>query len=147
MVRQDIVRLWIEERIRNMTNERVRAQRRAGRELGPESSIGKIHQAELNQRMHEFALAVQGPHAMLEEGSPHAVEGFLEISKTLGRLFMGGSFQRYVHGDHARWVESAIRAQEMDKRATHGNRRGFRGPGSRRPRPARGRTPLVPRSV
>jgi alkylation response protein AidB-like acyl-CoA dehydrogenase len=42
---------------------------------GPEGSISKLLWSELNQRMNEFALAVQGPRAVLEEGSPHAVEG------------------------------------------------------------------------
>jgi alkylation response protein AidB-like acyl-CoA dehydrogenase len=42
---------------------------------GPEGSISKLLWSELNQRMNEFALAVQGPRAVLEEGSPHVVEG------------------------------------------------------------------------
>jgi alkylation response protein AidB-like acyl-CoA dehydrogenase len=41
---------------------------------GPEGSISKLLWSELNQRMNEFALSIQGPRAMLEEGSPHAVE-------------------------------------------------------------------------
>ncbi len=41
---------------------------------GPEGSISKLLWSELNQRMNEFALAIQGPAAMLVEGSPHAVE-------------------------------------------------------------------------
>ena len=41
---------------------------------GPEGSISKLLWSELNQRMNEFALAVQGPHAVLEEGSPHVIE-------------------------------------------------------------------------
>ena len=42
---------------------------------GPEGSISKLLWSELNQRMHEFALALQGPRAVLGEGSPHVVEG------------------------------------------------------------------------
>ncbi|HEY2524789.1 MAG TPA: acyl-CoA dehydrogenase family protein [Candidatus Binataceae bacterium] len=41
---------------------------------GPEGSISKLLWSELNQRMNEFALAVQGPYAALDEGSPHVVE-------------------------------------------------------------------------
>ena len=41
--RDEIVRLWCEERVRDWTNQRVRASpRRAA--PGPESSIGKVHQ-------------------------------------------------------------------------------------------------------
>lgn len=42
---------------------------------GPEGSISKLLWSELNQRMQEFALSLQGPSAVLEEGSKHAVEG------------------------------------------------------------------------
>ncbi len=41
---------------------------------GPEGSISKLLWSELNQRMNEFALAIQGPRAMLEEGSPHVID-------------------------------------------------------------------------
>jgi alkylation response protein AidB-like acyl-CoA dehydrogenase len=62
VVRQQIVRLYSEERIRDWTNQRVRATRRAGRPPGPESSIGKVHQGELNQRVQLLASELLGPH-------------------------------------------------------------------------------------
>ena len=43
--------LYSEERIRDWTNQRVRAGLKAGRSPGPESSIGKVHQGALNQRV------------------------------------------------------------------------------------------------
>jgi alkylation response protein AidB-like acyl-CoA dehydrogenase len=51
LVRQRVARLWSEEQVRAWTNARVRAGLRAGRPPGPESSIGKVHQGELNQRI------------------------------------------------------------------------------------------------
>jgi alkylation response protein AidB-like acyl-CoA dehydrogenase len=51
LVRDRLVRLYSEERIREWTNQRVRAGVKAGREVGPESSIGKVHQGDLNQRL------------------------------------------------------------------------------------------------
>ncbi len=42
---------------------------------GPEGSIAKLMWSELNQRMNEFALAIQGPRAALDEGSSHAADG------------------------------------------------------------------------
>jgi alkylation response protein AidB-like acyl-CoA dehydrogenase len=63
-VRRDaVVRLWAEERVRDWTNQRVRALMRAGRSPGPESSIGKVHQGGLNQRIQELAVDLLGAGA------------------------------------------------------------------------------------
>jgi acyl-coenzyme A synthetase/AMP-(fatty) acid ligase/alkylation response protein AidB-like acyl-CoA dehydrogenase len=69
--RQDLARVYSEERIRAWTNERVRAQVRAGRAPGPESSIGKVHQGELNQRIQALAVSLLGMDAVAWE-SPAA---------------------------------------------------------------------------
>jgi alkylation response protein AidB-like acyl-CoA dehydrogenase len=42
---------------------------------GPEGSISKVLWSELNQRMNEFALTLQGAHAPLSEGSAHVLDG------------------------------------------------------------------------
>ncbi len=60
LVRQRLMRLHSEERIRDWTNQRVRAQLRAGRPPGPESSIGKVHQGDLNQRVQLTATDLLG---------------------------------------------------------------------------------------
>ena len=83
--RDEILRLWCEERVRAWTNLRVRAQLRAGRPPGPESSIGKVHQGSLNQRIQLAATGLLGAAAMAwEAGSgpwaeslPHEVRGML----------------------------------------------------------------------
>ncbi len=64
VLRHRLVATWGEERIRDWTNQRVRAGLRAGRSPGPESSIGKVHQGELNQRIQLLATDVLGPAAM-----------------------------------------------------------------------------------
>ncbi|HUE07778.1 MAG TPA: acyl-CoA dehydrogenase family protein [Acidimicrobiales bacterium] len=61
--RDQVVRLWCEERVRGWTNQRVRANVRAGRSPGPESSIGKVHQGELNQRIQLLAVDMLGAAA------------------------------------------------------------------------------------
>ncbi|HEY6427134.1 MAG TPA: acyl-CoA dehydrogenase family protein, partial [Acidimicrobiales bacterium] len=61
--RDRVVRLWCEEQVRGWTNQRVRAQLRAGRAPGPESSIGKVHQGELNQRIQLLAVDMLGAAA------------------------------------------------------------------------------------
>ncbi|HWD55665.1 MAG TPA: acyl-CoA dehydrogenase family protein [Acidimicrobiales bacterium] len=62
--RDEVVRLWSEERVREWTNQRVRAQVRSGRSPGPESSIGKVHQGELNQRIQLLAVDMLGAAAV-----------------------------------------------------------------------------------
>jgi alkylation response protein AidB-like acyl-CoA dehydrogenase len=60
IVRQQIARLYSEERIRSWTNQRVRATVKAGRAPGPESSIGKVHQGALNKRVQLLASDLLG---------------------------------------------------------------------------------------
>lgn len=84
-VRQRLARLFAEEQIRLWTNQRVRAGLRAGRSPGPESSVGKLHGGEMNQRLQLLATDLLGPDAMAWEASattyfdalPHEVEGML----------------------------------------------------------------------
>ena len=64
VVRQRLMRVLSEERIRDWTNQRVRAQVKAGRAPGPESSVGKVHQGELNQRIQLLATDLLGAAAM-----------------------------------------------------------------------------------
>jgi alkylation response protein AidB-like acyl-CoA dehydrogenase len=66
-VRQRLAGLHAEERIRAWTNQRVRAGLRAGRPPGPASSIGKVHQGALNQRIQLLATDLLGAGAMAWE--------------------------------------------------------------------------------
>ncbi len=70
--RGELVRLWCEEQIRGWTNMRVRAGLKAGLPPGPESSIGKVHGSELNQRMQAAAARMLGLGATAWEGSAGA---------------------------------------------------------------------------
>jgi alkylation response protein AidB-like acyl-CoA dehydrogenase len=69
VVRQRLMRLLSEERIRDWTNQRVRAQVKAGRSPGPESSIGKVHQGGLNQSIQLLATDLLGAGAMAWDSS------------------------------------------------------------------------------
>jgi alkylation response protein AidB-like acyl-CoA dehydrogenase len=53
--RQRVVALWAEEQIRSWTNRRLRG--------GPLTSIGKVHQGDLNQRIQLAAVDLMGPNA------------------------------------------------------------------------------------
>jgi alkylation response protein AidB-like acyl-CoA dehydrogenase len=70
VLRDEIIRLYCEERVREWTNLRVRSQARAGRPPGPESSVGKVHQGELNQRIQLAATSVLGLGATAWVGEP-----------------------------------------------------------------------------
>jgi len=61
MVRQRLAALWSEERIRAWTNQRVASNLAAGQTPGPAASIGKVHQAALNQRVQAAAVDLLGP--------------------------------------------------------------------------------------
>ncbi len=64
VTRQRIMGVYSEEQIRAWTNQRVRAGLKAGRSPGPESSIGKVHQGALNQRMQTIATDLLGAGAL-----------------------------------------------------------------------------------
>jgi acyl-CoA synthetase (AMP-forming)/AMP-acid ligase II/alkylation response protein AidB-like acyl-CoA dehydrogenase len=64
VVRQELMRVYSEERIRAWTNERVRARVKAGRPSSAESSIGKVHQGDLNQRVQLLAVRLLGMDAV-----------------------------------------------------------------------------------
>ena len=68
-VRDRLVRLYCEERVRAWTNQRVRARVAQGRAPGPESSIGKVHAAELNQRVQEAAADLLGAAGVAWSGT------------------------------------------------------------------------------
>jgi alkylation response protein AidB-like acyl-CoA dehydrogenase len=76
VVRQELMRLVGEERIRNWTNQRVRAGATAGRGPGPESSVGKVHQGDLNQRVQRMATDLLG--AASTAWLPTGSDGFTE---------------------------------------------------------------------
>ncbi len=62
--RDQVVRLWCEEQSARMDEPACRARTvRAGRSPGPESSIGKVHQGELNQRIQLLAVDMLGAAA------------------------------------------------------------------------------------
>jgi alkylation response protein AidB-like acyl-CoA dehydrogenase len=82
---QEVMQVHSEELIRDWTNQRVRAGLRAGRSPGPESSIGKVHQGGLNQRIQLLATELLGPAATAwecagvgyQDDLPYEVRGML----------------------------------------------------------------------
>ena len=64
VMRDRLMRLYSEERIREWTNDRVRAAVKAGGTPGPAASIGKVHQGTLNQAIQMLATDMLGAAAM-----------------------------------------------------------------------------------
>jgi alkylation response protein AidB-like acyl-CoA dehydrogenase len=60
VLRDRVLRLWAEEQIRGWTNRRLRG--------GPLTSVGKVHQGDLNQRIQLAAVDLLGAHATAWEG-------------------------------------------------------------------------------
>ena len=71
VMRQRVVKLWGEEQIRAWTNRRLRG--------GPLTSIGKVHQGDLNQRIQLAAVDLMGASAMAWPGDvlDRTVKGML----------------------------------------------------------------------
>ena len=72
MQRDQLARLWIEAEVGRLTNWRA-AQLRSIGTPGPEGSIGKLAQAELNQRVYAFCMNLLGASGMLFP-EPHGYE-------------------------------------------------------------------------
>jgi alkylation response protein AidB-like acyl-CoA dehydrogenase len=66
ILRDRITKLWIESELLRATVQRARAAQKAGNP-GPEGSVSKLAQAELNKRIFECAMDVIGPQALVYE--------------------------------------------------------------------------------
>ena len=85
-VRQQLAQFAIEAQAIKYNELRRLTRRLKGQPPGPEGSFSKITTTELNLRLTNFAMDLLGPYAVLEKGSPFAV-------------------------DHARWARRALGAR------------------------------------
>ncbi|CAM2845621.1 acyl-CoA dehydrogenase [Mycobacterium intermedium] len=82
VVRGKVMRLWAQEQVRAWTNARVRAALSAGQSPGAASSIGKVHQATLNQQIQDLMVDLLGTDAIAwpaddPDAMPREVHGML----------------------------------------------------------------------
>lgn len=89
LVRQSIMKVLSEERIRGWTNQRVRAGLKAGRAPGPESSIGKVHQGSLNQRIQLLATDLLGSGVLAWDAPNTSVDSAEHYAEVLPRELKG----------------------------------------------------------
>jgi alkylation response protein AidB-like acyl-CoA dehydrogenase len=75
-VRNRILSLWCEEKVRSWTNQRVRDNLRNNLAPGPESSIGKVDGADLNQRVQSAAAELLGMSGIAWAGDPAEFEDY-----------------------------------------------------------------------
>jgi alkylation response protein AidB-like acyl-CoA dehydrogenase len=75
VIRQTLAQFYVEVESMKYLAYRNFSRLKRGGTPGPEGSISKVLWSELNQRMNEFALVLQGPRAALNEGSNHVVDG------------------------------------------------------------------------
>ncbi|MBO0729737.1 MAG: acyl-CoA dehydrogenase family protein [Acidimicrobiaceae bacterium] len=64
VTRERLLRLWVEAEVSRLTNLRAAALSRLGTP-GPEGSVGKLAFAELNKRVYELCVDLEGPKGML----------------------------------------------------------------------------------
>lgn len=83
VVRHQVMGLWAQEQIRGWTNTRVRAALSAGQSPGAASSIGKVHQATLNQQIQDLLVDLLGTSALAwpatgdADALPREVQGMM----------------------------------------------------------------------
>ena len=94
IVRAKVMRLWAQEQIRGWTNARVRAALSAGQSPGAASSIGKVHQATLNQQIQDLMVDLVGTDALAWtagedcDALPREVQGWM---RSLANSTEGGT--------------------------------------------------------
>ena len=75
VLRQQLAQFHIDLEMMRFTAYRTFSKILKGGDPGPVGSISKLAWSELNQRMMEFVIALEGPASQLMRGSPHAVQG------------------------------------------------------------------------
>jgi alkylation response protein AidB-like acyl-CoA dehydrogenase len=65
--RARLTRLWVDERLVEWTNLRLRAARAAGQSHGSQASVAKLFQSEHNQRVQRMAMTILGDRATARE--------------------------------------------------------------------------------
>ncbi len=102
VVRQDIMRSYIEGRTLALTVQRARAQAAAGRPPGPEGSISKIAKAQSNQRLQVLAMSLLGADATAWPcGDTDAEDWITQFLRTRANSIEGGTseIQRNIVGE------------------------------------------------
>ncbi|MGH7931619.1 MAG: acyl-CoA dehydrogenase [Candidatus Binataceae bacterium] len=74
VIRQQLAQFYVDLETMRFTAYRTFSKILKGGTPGPEGSISKLAWSELNQRMQEFVMSLEGPASQLVKGSAHAVQ-------------------------------------------------------------------------
>jgi alkylation response protein AidB-like acyl-CoA dehydrogenase len=104
LVRQRLAQVRIEVEIFRLHNARTLTRLARGDQIGTESSLVKLFWAEMSQRLHDAAVAVLGPDALLMDGDEQAIDRGRWASELLAsraNSIMGGTseIQRTIIGE------------------------------------------------
>ena len=77
IMRDRVTRAWMDNELLRITNQRARAAQKSGTP-GPEGSVGKLAQAEINKRLWELAVDVLGSDALAFEAGYELRQGGFE---------------------------------------------------------------------
>ena len=94
VIRNKIMHLWAQEQIRGWTNARVRSALSTGQSPGAASSIGKVHQATLNQQIQDLMVDLLGTDGVAwaatddPDALPREVQGMM---RSLANSTEGGT--------------------------------------------------------
>jgi alkylation response protein AidB-like acyl-CoA dehydrogenase len=75
LVRQQLAQFYVDLQMMRFTAYRTFSKILKGGNPGPEGSISKLAWSELNQKMMDLVMTLEGPSSQLMRGSPYAVEG------------------------------------------------------------------------
>ncbi len=75
LVRQRVAQAWIEAHILRVTGLRNLTRAQQGKVPGPEASLTKLYWSEMDKRIQETAIALQGMYGALDPHSPQAIDG------------------------------------------------------------------------
>src|ERR1700730_8780835 len=73
-IRERLAQFYVELELLRFSSYRAFSQILKGGNPGPEGSLAKLAWSELNQRMQEFVIELEGPASQLVKGSPYAVQ-------------------------------------------------------------------------
>jgi alkylation response protein AidB-like acyl-CoA dehydrogenase len=74
VIRQKIAQFYIDVNVLKYTGFRSLTGQLRGERPGPETLVGNLFGVELNQRLQDFAMQLQGPYSRLMRGSKYAIE-------------------------------------------------------------------------
>ena len=92
VLRDEVVQRYIEGEVRAVTSTRATAKRLAGGPVGPEGSIGKLYNAELNQRTTVTALRLRKALALVRDDRyPEVAEAVRAFLRARANTIEGGT--------------------------------------------------------